>query len=356
MLHIELAPHFSIFRYRYSILHNYFFRPAKSPANREKTLLQISSTLQTGQSPLAHSSHIRITPYMFRQARRMASTIKSAGCLIIGDEVLNGKILDTNSFEFAKLCFHELSVPLKKTIVCGDDKADIIRLLQVLRDENCDFIVTSGGIGSTHDDITYDALSEAFGVPCRLDQVTVDRMHLLRESYLSLLGKPQLDAFYRMATLPQSSGLVSVLKVFTHKDLWVPIVEINQQVYVLPGVPELFKKLILGLAPIIKPRVVLKEYRRYYVSTSTNESNMAPFLSGLQLRLDEKYGVQQVKIGSYPHFTWRSVTISIIGDSSVPEVDLRSIVDEVVANIGGNAQEITAEREDYITTHEPEKL
>lgn len=90
---------------------------------------------------------------MFRNLNRMASSIKSAGCLIIGDEVLNGKILDTNSFEFAKYCFKELSIPVKKTVVCGDDADDIIRSLKVLTDENCDFIVTSGGIGSTHDDI-----------------------------------------------------------------------------------------------------------------------------------------------------------------------------------------------------------
>lgn len=292
---------------------------------------------------------------MFKHIPRMSS-IKSAGCLIIGDEVLNGKILDTNLFEFAKLCFHELSVPLKKTVVCGDDKADIIRLLQILRDEKCDFIVTSGGIGSTHDDITYDALSEAFNVPCELDTVTVHRMHELRDLYLKTLGKPQLQAFYRMATLPQLTPEVPVQKLFTDEKLWVPIVEINEQVYVLPGVPELFKKLIKGLVPIIKPRVVSKQYSRFYVSTLTNESNMAPFLSGLQNRVDAKYGVQQVKIGSYPHFTWRSVTISIIGDSSVPEDELRSVVAEVVANIGGDAQEISAERENDITTHDPEKL
>lgn len=292
---------------------------------------------------------------MFKHIPRMSS-IKSAGCLIIGDEVLNGKILDTNLFEFAKLCFHELSVPLKKTVVCGDDKADIIRLLQILRDEKCDFIVTSGGIGSTHDDITYDALSEAFNVPCELDTVTVHRMHELRDLYLKTLGKPQLQAFYRMATLPQLTPEVSVQKLFTDEELWVPIVEINEQVYVLPGVPELFKKLMMGLVAIIKPRVVSKQYSRFYVSTLTNESNMAPFLSGLQNRVDAKYGVQQVKIGSYPHFTWRTVTISIIGDSSVPEDELRSVVAEVVANIGGDAQEISAERENYITTHDPEKL
>lgn len=286
----------------------------------------------------------------------MASSIRSAGCLIIGDEVLNGKIRDTNSFEFARFCFNNLSVPLKKTVVCGDDRADIVRSLQFLRDENCDFIVTSGGIGSTHDDITYEALAEAFLVPCELDQQTVNRMHLLRSAYLALLSPSQLKAFYRMATFPLSTSTVSVLKIYTDKSLWVPIVSINEQVYVLPGVPELFKRLIGGLAPVIKPRVVLNQYRRYFVSTLSHESNIAPFLDSLQQKCDDKFGPQQVKVGSYPHFTWRSVTISIIGESAVAEPELRSVVEEVLANVGGNAEEISAEREDYITTHDPEKL
>lgn len=292
---------------------------------------------------------------MFKTVTRMASTIRSAGCLIIGDEVLNGKILDTNSFEFAKFCFNELSVPLKKTVVCGDDKADIVRSLQILRDEKCDFIVTSGGIGSTHDDITYEALAEAFDVPCLVDQETVDRMQRLRSSYLNQLTPPQLEAFYRMATFPTTTLTVSVSKIFTEEELWVPVVGINDQVYVLPGVPELFKKLIAGLGATIKPRVVLNSYRRHFVSTFSYESNIAPFLTGLQKRCDDKYGVQQVKVGSYPHYTWRIVTISIIGDSTVPEADLKAVVAEVVANVGGEATEITLEKEDYYTTHDPPK-
>lgn len=288
---------------------------------------------------------------MFKLARM--PPIRSAGCLIIGDEVLNGKILDTNLYEFAKYCFSELSIPLKKTVVCGDDKDDIIRSLQVLRDEKCDFIITSGGIGSTHDDITYGALSEAFEVPCALDQTTVDRMNNLRGKYLLLLTKPQLHAFYKMATLPQSTAEVDVLKLFVKDSLWVPIVGINSQVYVLPGVPQLFKQLLLGLGDAIKTRVVQNKFQRYYVNTTSGESTMAPFLTDLQNRCDAKYGVQQIKVGLYPHFNWGLVTISIIGDDSIPQNELREVVEEVVASIGGGAKEISAEEEHHITSEEP---
>ncbi|KAF3992518.1 hypothetical protein FT663_01383 [Candidozyma haemuli var. vulneris] len=290
---------------------------------------------------------------MFRNLTRMTSSIKSAGCLIIGDEVLNGKIHDVNSFEFAKYCFRELSIPVKKTIVCGDDKDDIIRSLKTLTDENCDFIVTSGGIGSTHDDITYEALADAFRVPCTLDDETVQRMQTLRKPFLSTLQKPELDAFYRMATLPQPSEQTKVSKLFIDETLWVPIVGLNEKVYVLPGVPQLFKKLLVGLGESVKPRCLSQKFTRFFVKTRKGESNIAPFLTELQNRCDASFN-KRVKIGSYPHFDWKIVTVSIIGDKSVPEQDLRKVVEDVVKNVDG--EEITAAEEDHLTTCGPPNL
>lgn len=285
----------------------------------------------------------------------MARSIRSAGCLIIGDEVLNGKILDTNSFEFARFCFNEICVPLKKTIVCGDDHNDIVSSLQVLRNADCDFIVTSGGIGSTHDDITYDAIAAAFGVPCALDQETVIKMNTLRGDYLNKLSGPQKDAFYRMATIPQATETIPVLKLFTDKSLWVPIVGVNHQVYILPGVPQLFKRLLGGLGESLQPRIIPQKCSRYFVKTTTGELSLAPYLTALQILCTEKYGPGAIKLGSYPHLNWKINTISIIGESSVPLDVMRSIVAEVVANIGENAAEITMEEEDHMSTSEPEK-
>ncbi|GEQ72009.1 hypothetical protein JCM33374_g5695 [Metschnikowia sp. JCM 33374] len=293
---------------------------------------------------------------MISRLKSMTRSIRSAGCLIIGDEVLNGKILDTNSFEFAKFCFNELSVPLKKTIVCGDDKQDIIQSLEVLRKSDCDFIVTSGGIGSTHDDITYDALSSAFQLQCQLDSETVDKMHALREPYLSSLSKAQLGAFYRMATLPQPSKDVSVSKLFTDQSLWVPIVGINEQVYILPGVPQLFKKLLTSLGASVKDRVISEKFTRFFVKTTTGESSLAPYLSALQDQCNSKHGNGKIKLGSYPHMNWKINTISIIGDSSVSLEDLRIVVEEVLANIGENASEISVEEEEHMSTNDPQSM
>lgn len=272
-------------------------------------------------------------------------SLRLAGCLIIGDEVLNGKIHDRNSYEFAKFCFNTLSLPLRKTIVCGDDKQDIIDSLAVLR-QSCDLIVTSGGIGSTHDDITYDAIAAAYGLPVGLDTETVSRMRLLRLLYLDTLAPPQLDAYYRMATIPQASPLVPVHKVYAEAGLWVPIVGVNYQTYILPGVPHLFAQLLGPLGEAIKHRVQRNEYRRLFVLTSTGESTMAPELGAYQAELDAKYGTQKVKLGSYPHMEWKTTTLSVIADLDLPEADFAVVVDRVLAIAGKGAKVISAEEEE----------
>lgn len=278
--------------------------------------------------------------------------ITSAGCLIIGDEVLNGKIHDTNSFKFAKFCFDELSIPLKKTIVCSDDKQDIANCIKILNKE-CDMIVTSGGIGPTHDDVTYEALADAYDVPCELDKEVVERMSKLRGDYLKTLSLPQLEAFHKMATLPEcKNSSLCIEKVFVDDSLWVPVIGIDEKVYVLPGVPKLFDRLLKGLGKHIMPRVVGTGLTRYFVKTSTKESELAPFLTALQKKCDENFD-KSVKLGSYPHMEWNVNTVSIIGNSKIKSSELRAIVEEILAKVGGDAIEITPQDESKLISEGP---
>ena len=99
-------------------------------------------------------------------SRRPDGKVETAGCLIIGDEVLGGKVrcihcsqrrekhwsnkhktVDTNSAYFAKYCF-DLGIALKRIEVIPDDEAEIIEASQRMS-ARYDFVVTSGGIGPT---------------------------------------------------------------------------------------------------------------------------------------------------------------------------------------------------------------
>lgn len=280
--------------------------------------------------------------------------VKSAGCLIIGDEILNGKIMDTNSYNFARFCFSDLSIPLKRTIVCGDDSQDIkTSLNNLLTQDDVDFLVTSGGLGSTHDDITYEAISQYFKLEYSLDQEVVDRMQSLRKDYLSTLDKEQLDAFYRMATLPtataSSDSGIKVEKIYASDKMWFPIVVIDEKVFILPGVPQLFVQCLPTIKTYLHPRLDSAKLIRRYVVTKTGESHLAPYLGKLQIQCNGKFGDGAVKLGSYPHLDSHLNTISVIGSGLKSKSDLDWVIGDLLENVKGQCKEISQDEEDKLS-------
>ena len=79
---------------------------------------------------------------------------RTAAALIIGNEILSGKIVDTNTTFLARGLF-ELGIELRRVVVCPDEVPTIAHELSDLRD-NHDMVFTSGGVGPTHDDVTID--------------------------------------------------------------------------------------------------------------------------------------------------------------------------------------------------------
>lgn len=261
-----------------------------------------------------------------------AQPIRTAACLIIGDEILNGKIKDTNSATFAEFCF-DMGINLRRIAVVPDVEEDIVDVLRDLKNRY-DFIITTGGIGPTHDDITYASIAKLFNYPLQLDESTVDRMNqLARVKPSERTVKGELDAQLRMALLP-SGPLVS--RMFPDTGLWVPIVGLERKIYIFPGIPSLFKRMLDGLRPEISARVDTEPLQRRYVSTRTPESNMAQHLETIH----RKYTNNGVKLGSYPHVNDKRNTVSIIGPTTAP---MNIIVREVEDLVGGH--EISKEEE-----------
>ncbi|KAF2271347.1 molybdopterin binding domain protein [Westerdykella ornata] len=257
--------------------------------------------------------------------------IHTAACLIIGDEVLGGKTIDTNSAYFAKFCFN-LGINLRRIEVIADDEDEIVEAARRMSN-NYDFVVTSGGIGPTHDDITYQSIAKAFGLPIKLHEETWARMRRLSKPHKSQLDfdwdtpSPALTAKRRMAELPlDDSKPYSEQAVFVDEKLWVPISIVNGNVHILPGVPSLFEALLEGLKPRLVPRLADpngKGSYRILVSTPMAESAIAGYLTELAKRAETK----GVKIGSYPRWGKPRNTVTLVGrdveymESLVPEVE-----------------------------------
>ncbi|SMN19028.1 similar to Saccharomyces cerevisiae YMR178W Putative protein of unknown function [Maudiozyma saulgeensis] len=266
----------------------------------------------------------------------------SAACVIIGDEVLNGKINDTNSRYFAKFCFR-LGIKLQEIITIGDDEQQIITTLRHLKDKYR-FIITTGGIGSTHDDITYECIAKSFNLRCLLNEQCKLRMQE-KSNPEGRLAPQALSDYYKMATLPAGP---TVQNYYLYDDLWVPICSINKQVFIFPGIPQLFERLLNGLTPIVKSLYNLGEkdieYVRYFVKTRMTESQLSHNLKLLQE--DASKVSSEIKIGSYPHFGKGFNTISILGENKDAQY-LVELMNRAIKEFDG--QQISTEEEDEVS-------
>jgi molybdenum cofactor synthesis domain-containing protein len=209
--------------------------------------------------------------------------------------------VDTNSAYLAKFCF-SLGINLKRIEVIGDEESEIVEAVRRMS-STYDFVVTSGGIGPTHDDITYQSIANAFSLPLVLHEDTFSRMKRLSKPHPNQPNfdwekpSPALEAKKRMVILPWDEKLSSEQQVvFTAEDLWVPVAVVNGNVHILPGVPRLFERMLTGLKPSLLPRLTDPEGKSVYriiISTPLPESGVASYLTELAKKVEP----QGIKVG-----------------------------------------------------------
>ncbi|RDW80864.1 putative molybdopterin binding protein [Coleophoma crateriformis] len=251
---------------------------------------------------------------------RNSRTIHTAACLIIGDEVLGGKTVDTNSAYMAKFCFG-LGMNLKRIEVIADDESEIIEAVRRMSDKY-DFVVTSGGIGPTHDDITYQSIAKAFSLKLVLHQEAFEKMKKLSRPHP---GQPEFSwdedtparkAKLRMVELPwDESRAAEKQAIFASPDLWVPL-------YLLPRLSDPEGKGI----------------HRILISTPMPESAVAPYLTELAAMVEPK----GVKVGSYPRWGKEHNTVTLVGRD---QAYLESLVADVEKNVDGKRIQVEGEDE-----------
>lgn len=150
----------------------------------------------------------------------------TAAALVIGNEILSGKVEEANVAVLARALFG-LGIALRRVVVCADEPDVIVAELDALR-ARFNLVVTSGGIGPTHDDVTVPAVARAFGRP-------VVRDGALEERIRAHFGARTTEGHLRMAELPEGGELV------LGSSLGWPVLRV-ENVWVLPGVPEIFRR------------------------------------------------------------------------------------------------------------------
>ena len=216
------------------------------------------------------------------------NTKVNAAILIIGNEILSGRTQDTNTSTLA-VWLNSLGVQVREVRVIPDMKDIIIETLNVLR-KNSDYVFTTGGIGPTHDDITAESVSEAFGLKYEIHQ----------EAYNILDNYYKPGEFnkgrQKMAWMPQNAKLI------LNPTSGAPGFSV-ENVFCLPGVPSILKSMLGGL----KQKIVGGDpILSYTISLRTVESEIANSLSEVQNQNKD------VEIGSYPFFHAGKLGVSIV--------------------------------------------
>lgn len=201
-------------------------------------------------------------------------THQNLAVLVIGNEVLSGRTREANAWLAAQKMF-EHGCHLSEICVVPDIQKEIVQTLNRLR-HRFDAVITSGGIGPTHDDITMDAVAETFGVPLLEHEETIAKL-------VEHFGDDLNPGRRRMARLPQGARPILC------PESMMPGAHIGN-VYVLAGVPYIFASQLDSLLRDFGGQPYLREE----LEVRMPESTFAKALADVQMRYPD------VEIGSYP--------------------------------------------------------
>uniref|UniRef100_A0A915PNJ1 FAD synthase n=1 Tax=Setaria digitata TaxID=48799 RepID=A0A915PNJ1_9BILA len=209
---------------------------------------------------------------------------KTAGIIIIGDEILKGVTSDLNSNFFCKE-LHGRGILLKKISIVSDNVEDIACEVKQFS-ERYDIVFSSGGVGPTHDDRTYTGLAVAFND----ELATRKEMRELIEHFMRSINKIIPDGgLQRMCTIPRSARLL------WGKRTLFPLVQMRN-VYAFPGIPKFCTEAFKECEELIFPSHAIKPF---YSSVLHIKSTELQF-SDVMMEVAKKYRSKEVSIGSYP--------------------------------------------------------
>jgi molybdenum cofactor synthesis domain-containing protein len=247
--------------------------------------------------------------------------------LIIGDEILSGRTQDTNLRDIARyLGVHGVDLAEARTV--PDVHEEIIAALNALR-SRYDYVITTGGIGPTHDDITADAVAAAFGVELHEHPEIIAQ---IEARVRSRPGAVMNAAMRRMARVPVGGELV--------RNAGSPPGFTIGNVFVLAGVPAIMRGMLEDVGHRLKGGAVT-------VSRTVRVEGSGESLIAAPLEAVAK-AHPAMSLGSYPFFTDGVYGSNLVLRARDPQ-ELSATVDELIAALRAigvqNVREIDASGE-----------
>lgn len=200
----------------------------------------------------------------------------TAGLIVVGNEILSGKVVDSNSAFLARE-LRKVGVTLRRVLVIPDELEDIAAAVREMR-TRYDVLFTSGGVGPTHDDVTIEGVALGLGRK-------VVRHPLMEQKLRELFGDRINEARLKMADVPEGGEMVF------EGGLSFPTLKV-ENIYVLPGIPELFEAKLLSIVY----RFAADPFYLRIVYTNEMETSIAHFLNQTLSAFPE------LLLGSYPRY------------------------------------------------------
>jgi len=244
----------------------------------------------------------------------------TAAILIIGDEILSGRTQDTNTAYIARF-LGALGIDLREARVVPDVTAEIVAAVNALR-ARYTYVFTTGGIGPTHDDITFESIAAAFGVGVHYHP---EAMAMMAARY-----KPGEfnEARKRMALVPVGAELVR------NSVSTAPGVHIGN-VFVMAGVPAIMRAMLDAVEPLLQRGAIVHSAT---VQTKVPEGKLAAGLEAIQK------AHKDVAIGSYPFYREDGSGVQLVARGrDVAEVETAATeIEAMLRDLGAEAVRVTS--------------
>lgn len=220
--------------------------------------------------------------------------IIKAAIIIIGNEILSGKVQDKNANKIINILKEENNIIIEEIAVIRDERDEIIARVRQLS-QKYDYVFTTGGIGPTHDDITSEAVASALNVDFAVNQDILKRL----QEYYKAQGQELNEARIKMACVPIGAELLYC------DQSTAPGFKI-QNVIVMAGIPNIMEGTLRAALGLLNKGDKL--YNKS-IEIFARETNIAAELTRLQAQYPD------VEIGSYPFYDREVLGASIVMNS-----------------------------------------
>lgn len=258
-----------------------------------------------------------------------------ASIITIGDELLIGQVIDTNSAYIAQ-SLNKIGVSVQNRIAVGDDKEAIIKAMNIMATDS-QIIIITGGLGPTADDITKPLLNEYFGGQMVIHQPTLDH---ITDLFVNKYKRPMLERNRKQAEVP------NVCEVLFNETGTAPGMLFKKEgvsYFSLPGVPHEMRWLTdQYVIPHIQSNFSAQPIiHRTLLTAGLGESYLAEMIADFEKNLPSN-----IKLAYLPNFGMVRLRLTATGINE----------NELKINIESHFAQLKLAVADYLVTDQDENM